>query len=174
MTTGRIPLADALARYRREPGAPPNADHWYRTSAQRSGWIFLGSVRVPAAKEGGRWTVAAADVDQALLEHRAGEDHIRQVSADYDAHLLHGADGDTIRIQQGGYCRRGAFHFAWNDQAVARRDSDGIWRCNTCWAPARLEHEADECHRCRDWGSCGRDCTLSAITCPICDTRLPA
>ncbi|WP_284747755.1 hypothetical protein [Amycolatopsis sp. RTGN1] len=174
MTTDRISLADAVARYRREPGSPANTLQWYRSSAQRYGVIHVGPASVPARKVNGRWTVAAADLDQALLVHRAGQDRLRQVNADYDAHQLHGADGDTIRIRRGGYRRHGAFHFVWDDQAVALREADGLWRCNTCWAPARLEHEAAECHRCRDWGSCGHDCTLSAITCPTCGTRQPA
>ena len=33
----------------------------------------------------------------------------------------------------------------------------GSYRCNQCWKYATTLHESEECHRCRDLGSCGGD-----------------
>lgn len=166
--TNPVPLAEAAVRYHRESRAASNALEWYRKSAARSGEVRLGHKTVPSFKVGGRWVVDVSDVEQALAEHRAEQERIKQTTADYEGHLLRGADGDTTRTTWGGYIVRGAFHFAWTDQAVALHNSDGLWLSNTCWSAARTVHGREECHRCRDWSSCGQDCTLSAVTCPNC------
>jgi hypothetical protein len=42
------------------------------------------------------------------------------------------------------------------------------WICGCCEIGAKEEHNKEECHKCRDWNGCGRDCTLSRIFCGTC------
>jgi|GEM_PF-4425859 hypothetical protein len=53
----------------------------------------------------------------------------------------------------------------------AKKSSDGEWYCTKCNIPASTEHNNKECHRCSDWGSCERDCTLSKVYCEKCKTE---
>lgn len=163
-----ITLRAALARF----GRGGNSYSWYRRSAQQSGSVSLGSDRVPARKVGGQWMVDEEDVDAALEHELARRAFIAQVTADYEAQLLQGTDGQQLKTQWGGYRLAGPFHFVWSDMRAALHDSNGSWRCNTCWELAAREHEREECHRCRDWSPCGADCTLSAVKCSRCGTRL--
>lgn len=165
-----IPLAEAVQRCKRALGWASIAVEPFRRSAARDGRISVGGTKVPAWKVGGRWMVDTTDVEQAITACLAEQERVRQATVDYDAHVLH-TDGGTVRTTWGGYRVGPAFHFVWNDMAIARRDSDGLWICNSCWTPARAEHEREECHRCRDWSPCGQHCTLSAIVCPTCGTR---
>jgi len=166
----RITLAQAVERYRSEPGAASNAYDWYRKQAHRDGEVWLSGVYVAAVKVGNQWTVAVSDVDGAITAHRNQMAEQHQATADYKAHILHGGDGAIVSTDWGGYRVSGAFHFAWNDYKVGTWTSNGVWYCNACFKPAQSEHEREECHTCSDWGGCGRDCTLSRIFCSDCGT----
>lgn len=160
-----IPLSDAVDRFKRESGAPSNSYDWYRKDATRDGTVLLGDHRVAAVKQGRRWMVDEADLEDALIKHSERRAHVNRMTADYESRILH---TDTVTINGGGYSVKGDFHFLWNDMAIAQHRSGGFWRCNTCWADAAAERNREECHRCRDWTPCGKDCTLSRIYCPIC------
>ncbi|MCW2093409.1 UNVERIFIED_ORG: hypothetical protein M2328_006762 [Rhodococcus erythropolis] len=162
-----ISLSDAVDRFKREPGAPSNAHDWYRKCATRDGTVRLGDHRIAVFKQGRRWMVDETDLEDALIKHCEQRAQVDRMTSDYDSRILH---PDTVVIVGGGYWVKGGFHFLWNDTDRARRRSNGFWRCNTCWDPAASERNAEECHRCRDWNSCGNDCTLSRIYCPTCDT----
>jgi hypothetical protein len=161
----RIPLSEAVERYKREPGAYSNAYEWYRRSAQRGNEISIHGHAIPAVKVGSRWTVDEAELNTALIAMRDERALRAQRSTDYGQRVLHPG---LVTIEGGGYQVKGAFHFLWNDAARAQHRSDGCWICNGCWTAATEEHGADECHRCRDWGGCGRNCTLSRIYCSAC------
>lgn len=163
----QVPLTEAVDRFKKEPGAWQNAYDWYRQSAARNGTVSFNNHRITAIKAGRRWMVDETEFEAALASYRQGRGHLERISADYNARILHPG---TVRVLGGGYTVRGAFHFRWDDMARALKRSDGFWRCNTCWAPAALEHSRDECGRCRNWSSCGRDCTLSRIFCCKCGT----
>ncbi len=160
-----LPLSDAVDRFKREPGAPSNAYDWYRKCATRDGTFWLGYHRIAAVKQGRRWMVDEADLEDALIKHREQRAHVDRMTADYESRILH---PDTVLTIGGGYWVKGGFHFLWNDMDRARLRSNGFWRCNTCWDPAATERNREECHRCRDWSSCGNDCTLSRIYCSTC------
>ncbi|MFD9663515.1 hypothetical protein ACFWAY_18110 [Rhodococcus sp. NPDC059968] len=163
-----IPLSDAVDRFKRELGvSAAGGQDWYRKCATRHGTVWLGDHRIAAVKQGRRWMVAEADLEDALMKHREQRAHVDRMTADYDSRILHPG---TVQIGGGGYTVKGDFHFLSDDMARARLRSNGFWRCNTCWDPAATERNGEECHRCRDWSSCGKDCTLSRIYCSTCET----
>lgn len=166
----QIPLSDAVDRFKREPGAPSNSYDWYRKCATRYEAVWLGDHRIAAVKQGRRWIVDEADLEDALIKHRERRAYVTRTTADYDSRILHPG---TIPTNGGGYRVKGDFHFLWNDIDVARQRSSGFWRCNTCWVPAATEHNREECHRCRDWSPCGNNCTLSGIYCSTCGASQP-
>lgn len=170
MSAARVTLAQAVERYRGEPGAACNAYDWYRKQAHRDGRVWLGGSYVNAAKVGKQWMVDEAEVDQAVTAHRQRMAKQHQDTADYDSHILHGEDGTSVTTDWGGYRISGDFHFAWNWYLIGTRKSDGWWYCNRCFHPAHSERNKEECHTCSDWGGCGGDCTLSRIFCPPCGT----
>lgn len=157
-----ISLSGAVDRFKREPGAPSNVYDWYRKQATRDGKVLLGDDYIDAVKQGRRWMVGEADLEDALLKHREQRAHLNRMTADYDSRILH---PDTVQTVGGGYQVKGDFHFLWNDTA---RGSSGFWRCNKCWDPAATERNREECHRCSDWSPCANDCRLSRIYCPTC------
>ncbi|MDH6284258.1 hypothetical protein [Prescottella agglutinans] len=161
----RIPLSEAVARFKREPGAPTNAYDWYRRSAARDGTVWFSGHHIAAVKQGRQWMVDEADLEDALISHREQRAHADRVTADYDSRILHPG---TVLTVGGGYTVKGGFHFLWDDMDRALQRSNGFWRCNTCWAPAATERNREECHRCRDWTPCANDCTLSRIYCSTC------
>lgn len=165
-----IPLSDAVDRFKRETVAPSNAYSWYRKCATRDGTVPFGNHRIGAVKQGQRWMVDEADLEDALTIHRDQRAQVNRTTADYDSRILHPG---IVEINGGGYRVKGDFHFLWNDIDVAHHRSDGFWRCNTCWARAATENNREECHRCRDWSPCGNDCTLSRIYCPTCGASEP-
>lgn len=67
--------------------------------------------------------------------------------------------------------------FVWvapSDYEYARwKDRSGHHKCTRCGGVAEEEHFSDECHRCSDWGGCGRNCTLSGVRCTKCGTFDP-
>jgi hypothetical protein len=162
-----IPLSDAVDHFKREPGAPSNAYGWYRKQATRDGKVLLGEDHIDAVKQGRRWMVDEADLEDALIKHREQRAHVNRMTADYDSRILHPG---TVKTVGGGYQVKGDFHFLWNDMDVALKRSSGFWRCNKCWDPAAAERNGEECHRCSDWSPCANDCTLSRIYCPTCGT----
>jgi hypothetical protein len=168
--TAYITLKEAVERWRAVTGYA-NSYQWYRKHAP-TGWVSFGGCQVPVVKQSGRWLLEDSAIDVAVNAHRAAEAKVEQVTLDYANHVLHGEPGHTERTTWGGYTVNRGFHFAWNDYDVARMRSDGSWYCSSCWGVASTEHEKDECHTCSDWGGCGRDCTLSAVKCARCETRL--
>jgi len=165
-------LRDAVERYAAEKRAPANTYAWYRNLAHRTGYAPFGKTDVPARKVSGSWLVRSEDLAGALEAHREYVVSVRRATEDLRRGILHGRDGDSVETEDGGYLRRGAFHFVWSDYEIGRRRSDGTWLCSTCQAPAETEHDRPECHRCSDWGSCGRDCTLSRVYCSNCGVSL--
>lgn len=161
----RIPLTEAVDRFKREPGALSAAYATYRRHATQFGTIWLGAHRIAASKEGRQWTVAEADLEDAVSRHREQRAHADRMTADYDLRILHPG---TVPTVGGGYEVKGGFHILWNDMAQSLQRSNGFWLCNTCWVPAATERNREECHRCQDWSWCGNDCTLSRIYCSTC------
>ncbi|WP_328335772.1 MULTISPECIES: hypothetical protein [unclassified Streptomyces] len=160
-----IPLPKAIDRYKQEPGAPGNAYDWYRRSAQRDNKVWIHDRTVPVVKVGRQWMVDDGHLDAALAAMAKARALRAQRSAEYCRHVLHPG---TVDMDGGRYRVVGAFHFVWSDMAIAVQRSNGSWVCNTCWAPASEEHGGEECHRCRDWGSCRTNCTLTGISCRTC------
>lgn len=165
-------LREAVERYAAEKRAPANAYQWYRKLAHRTGYAPFGETDVAARKMKGSWFVRSEDLAHALDAHRGYVAGVRQASQDYKRGILHGGDGDSVESEDGGYLRRGSFHFVWSNYEIGRRRSDGTWKCSTCMTPAEADHDRPECHRCSDWGSCGRDCTLSRVYCSNCGVSL--
>lgn len=176
-----IPLQAAYERFRREPGCCCNAYDWYRQRAQREGVVSFGNrrqlvatdrPRAPVVKVKGQWMVDQEDIDAELAEHQASIGELKQITADYQNRTLHGEPGSTIRTGFGSYTVYSDFHSIWRSDAKPWKDSGVYWFCNRCWQPAALAHDKPECHTCSDWGSCGRDCTLSGVGCQACGTAM--
>jgi len=95
--TARITLAEAVDRYRQEPGAASNAYEWYRKRAQAEGRVSIGRTTVNAVKVGRQWMVEAADVECAISAHRENVAEQHRATEDYKAQVLRGHDGATVR-----------------------------------------------------------------------------
>lgn len=158
-----------------------NSYDWYRQRAQREGVVNFGNRRqlvpagrpgMPVAKVKGQRMVDQDDVDRELAEHQASRAELEQITADYHNRILHGGPGSTIRTGFGSYTVHSDFHSIWRSDAKPWKDSGVYWFCSRCWQPAALAHDKPECHTCSDWGSCGRDCTLSEVSCQACGTTL--
>jgi hypothetical protein len=164
-------LADAVAQYRAiMPGA--SAYETYRSHASRSGSVYLGAW-VPTRKDGrGRWVVSVLDLDRGLAAEREYLAQKARNTSDYENHVLHGEDEEPMETDWGHYFHRGPFHFVFDRYQACSRVSDGWWVCSNCWTPTTNEHNHEQCHTCSDWGDCRRDCTLSAVRCDKCGTRL--
>lgn len=180
---GVMPLRDAVERYRALPGAWANTYEWWRESAKERGRVSFGVERqfgerdasgtsVEVFRVGRRWFVHVKDVERALREHQAAQDELRAVTDAYSRRELLGASGQPVKTTWGHYTRRGAFHERAASRAGTGEGASGYWVCNECWQAAEEEHGWPECHLCRDWGSCGRNCTLSAVGCRACGTRI--
>ena len=161
-------LIDAVARYRNEEGAGSNAYEWYRRSANESGMISIGKKKIRTWKSGGNWQIDDTEFASAIQSHRQERAFIAKITDDLKRGVLHGKDGEVICTLDGGYIRRDPFRFVWNSYEVGRRESNGTWYCNQCNQPAQTKHEKEECHLCADWNGCGRDCTLSEVSCGSC------
>jgi hypothetical protein len=179
---GTLSLRDAVERFRGEPGSWPNAYEWYRKGAQRSGKVSFGNTRqlvkdrttgVSVSRAGNRWVVDAAAFEAALAEHRAALAETLAIDQAWKDQRLVVGPGESVRTSWGGYRVAEHFHVSW--LAGARQYGGGYesWFCSRCWKPASTEHDRPECHTCRDWGSCGNDCTLSGIACAGCGTSTP-
>lgn len=174
VVSGAVSLREAIARYRMEPGAPINTFDWYRRSAHESGYVSLAGTHVRAFKQGRSWFVDVSELAAALDSHRAMVRRRHQMTVDLAQGLIHGLAGDVIDTDWGGYKNHGAFRFQWSDQVRTQQISDGSWYCNSCNKPAHTEHNGEECHRCRDWTPCGRDCRLSRVLCVACGASMAA
>jgi len=167
----QVPLADAVAMYRAACGHASSLQT-YRKHAAEGGRVHLG-VSIPAAKDRrGRWVVPRPALDRGIateLERLAG---IRQATVDYRNHVLRGPENVRVDTDWGFYEVRGAFHFHFDRTDAYRKRNNGTWVCNFCWTSTQDEHGREECHTCSDWGDCGQNCTLSAIRCDECGTRL--
>lgn len=170
--TKELKLRDAVQLYRKEEKAPSNSYEWYRKSAQQYRRVSMGDTDVPAYKQRGIWYIDDKKFAEAIKRHREAIKHLKQVTADYAKGILYGKDGDVVYTEWGGYEIRGGFRFVWSDYERARMRCDGTWYCNRCNIPAETEHNKEECHLCRAWNGCGRDCTLSMVYCSKCGAFL--
>lgn len=161
----QIPLTQAVKRLNAEPGGFKSSYETYRSWAARQGKVSMGGHLTPIFKQGRRWMVEESDLELAVAKHRETYGKQAEMAEDYKARILH--QGSVV-MDGGGYRVSGLFHLVWSDIAIARMKSNGSWRCNSCWGPATTEHKGEECHKCRDWGSCGGQCTLNALTCRTC------
>lgn len=175
-----IPLADAYERYRAAGGDAPFSrwrnyvrDHARIEIGPGRQLMPGGSTKVAAQKIGGRWFFDEKEFTTAHNEVVLARQEIREISCQYsDERRLVGESGQTIRTTWGHYIAGASFH-EWVDYRAASHGRGGsLHRCNTCWAFVTYEHNRPECHRCRDWGGCGRDCTRSAMECENCGTRV--
>lgn len=169
----RITLRDALAQARSR-GVRLSSYESYRQDAHSRGHILIGGRSIATAKVGGVWTVDAEEfppaVEAACVEQALEQRKIAEADSDYETRRLD--PSGRARLSWGSYYVRGPFHFISSDYASGRMQSNGGWRCNTCWELASTEHNNPECHRCSDWGPCGADCTLSRVYCGSCGTSL--
>lgn len=163
-------LKEAYEAFQNEQNAASNAYDWYRRSAKDSGWITFGGVRIQAHKDRGVWRVPDAKIHEAIEAHRKKQKLLDRRFEEVRAGVFEDQEG-TYRFRGGGYTNEGPFRLVWNDLQRARKRSNGMWYCRDCGQPAETLHEKRECHTCRDWGGCGRDCSLSAIICDDCGNR---
>lgn len=179
-----LSLREAVAIWRREPGAPANSYEWYRGSAKKYGRVSMGCRRqlprsepsehhIDTLKVGNHWMVDAAAFELALEEHRLALAEIKVITQAYKEHRLLIGAGGSLETAWGGYSVRADFHLTWYLGSIQNGGGEGSWFCSHCWTRANTEHAKDECHTCSDWGSCGHDCTLSRVFCPTCETSMP-
>jgi len=164
-------LADAVARFRSEAGAPSNAYAWYCRSARTCGAELIGRVEIKAWKDGGKWQVDGQQCEDAIIVHRQRRLQIAKASRDLKRGIIHGRDGDDVETLEGGYKIRGSFRLVWTHYDLRTLDH-GTWYCNQCNQPAQTTHEKKECHLCSDWNGCRNDCTLSEVSCANCGLKL--
>jgi hypothetical protein len=161
----RLTLLEAVRRYKAERGTSVNKYDWYRSFAQQGDAVPLGSTLVKAAKVRGVWLVEAADVALAIKTHRAERAQEKRVTEDHARGVFHGKDGETFPTAWGGYSIRGGFRIESRD---GKDGGSTIYYCTGCNGRATEKRGRPECHRCEDWGGCGRDCTLSEVVCEPC------
>jgi 5-methylcytosine-specific restriction endonuclease McrA len=150
-----IPLEDAVARYRKEEGAPSNSYGWYRECAKRSGVVHIGDSRVKAEKRNRVWHVEADGFLAAISSHRERFARIARMTADYSNGAIHGKDGERIETTWGHYSIRGKFRFVFSLHDYRRGRSDGTWLCNSCRQPASLKGQDEStlfCEKCNHGG----------------------
>ena len=162
-----VTLAAAVKQFRDISGYA-NAYQWYRRQASEGGRVSFGGCSVRTEKVGNRWMADPADVRTALATFDEEIKERHRATLAYAAGVLEG--GGRVETDWGWYEARGAFHLANFRQAKPSRGGQE-WYCSTCLKPASLERNRAECHRCSDWGSCGGDCTISAVKCDECGTR---
>lgn len=166
-----IPLSQAVNDYAALTKRG-NAYSWYRRQAKAGSVDFSGH-RVVTMKLGNRWVVRGDEMRDALrviakeLEDRQAR--LEFASREYNSGRL--TSPGTIETTWGSYEVRGNFH-AVRIEPHLLQEGGPVWYCNSCMRPARVEHDGPECHTCSDWGSCGRDCTASAVRCDACACRM--
>jgi hypothetical protein len=146
----------------------------YRKWANKCGYILIANVQVPTVKERGTWYVDQEDFERALTIYRNKESEqqkkIQLMMEDHKNGVFH--LGKIWISDSKYYDNKGDFRLEVDAYLRARKESDGIWFCNTCNIPAKTEHNNPECHICSDWNGCGTDCTLSKIYCAKCKKEL--
>ncbi len=151
-----------------------NSYNWYRQQAKNQGSILIGDTKIPARKIKGTWFVDGADFDRAInvfINQKAAEkERARLMMEDHQKGIFH--HGIVWISDCRYYVNKGEFRLEVDIYRLYRNRSDGTWYCNTCNLPAETEHNNPECHVCADWGSCGRDCTLSKVYCSHCGKSL--
>lgn len=164
-----LPLGEVVREYAAITGSG-NAHDWYRRQANADGCVRLGGQCAAAFKVGNRWMVDAEEVADSFVALKNAKAERERASKRYEDGEL---DGTLTAIETtwGSYMVRGAFHLVTQRRSKPYRGG-GVWHCNECMRPANLEHNKPECHRCSDWSSCGRDCTLSAVRCTECGTQM--
>jgi hypothetical protein len=165
----QLTLFEAVRRYKAERGTCVNKYEWYRKFASQGRAVRLGSTSVKATKVRGVWLVAAADVARAIKAHRAERADEKRVTEDHARGVYHGKDGQTVRTAWGEYSIRGGFRI---ESRYGKDGGSTFYYCTGCNRPATEKRERPECHRCEDWGGCGRDCRLSEVVCAPCDRHL--
>jgi len=158
-----IPVARAAKRIPKEVQG-----YWHA----RRRYLCIGEACLKPTKVGSRWMVDAALVKQTIESEvkaaREREKKVKEATRDYRKRVLWKGHVET---EWGGYEVYGKFHECWSlPWTHDGRDDRRPWYCNGCFELAELAHNAPECHRCSEWGSCGTDCTLSRIFCPRCKT----
>lgn len=169
-------MSDALIRL-------PDSFDRKRIRKSRTGghYVSVGpwgvdSVDVPVTKVRGRWMVDRAALGDAVATTETKAAALRaslvQADRDYDARKL-APEGVSTKTTWGAYVVRGNFRL---ESGTSTRGSSygepwSSWLCNSCWKPARIENNNEECHRCRDWSPCGTDCTMSDVCCDACGFR---
>jgi hypothetical protein len=173
--TGLLSLADAHARYERGGGRTPLSSWRVRVREGRRVYVGEGrqfaegaSTTVQADKVGGRWFVDEQDLVSALNETALARTELDWISALYEQHQLLGEPGQQVKTTWGYYTVSSPFHEHFDPIAEYHRGNGSQYVCNACWTYASYEHNGSECHLCRDWGGCGRDCTRSATICLKC------
>ncbi len=171
-TNDLLTLREAVEQYKQEEKAVSSSYDRYRKQARASGKVGIGDIHISVVKQNGIWYVNTDDLSRAINSHRESIKHLKQITEDYRHGIIHGNDGDTIKIEWGGYEIHKEFRFVWDDVQRYREKSYGKWYCNVCMIPAETEYNNPECHLCSDWGGCGKDCTLSKVYCPKCGASL--
>jgi hypothetical protein len=171
-----ITLREAYSRWRHETGSG-NAYDWYRRNAQEGRKVF--DINAPYGAQGstrkiGRvWMISVKELEDAIKAHRGEKDKIKRATEDYKRHILHGKTGSTIQTTWGFYTVHKGIHSTTLSSPDPAWNGAKSWYCSVCWKPAETEHNNPECHRCRDWSSCGQDCTFSRAFCPKCGASYP-
>ncbi|WP_133163772.1 hypothetical protein [Cryobacterium zongtaii] len=176
---GRISLTDAYSRYELEGGQRPLSS--WRARVREHSNVDLGAGRqfaegepttVRAEKVSGRWFVDETGFTAALNETALARAELDSISVLYEQHELLGGPQDQVKTTWGWYIVSSPFHERYDPIAEYHRGSGSQHVCNACWAPVVYEHNQPECHRCRDWSPCGRNCTRSAMICLGCNARV--
>ena len=168
-----IKLNEAVGTYNPDRGIY-HSYNWYREQAKEYGTVNIGDTNISARKEKGSWCIDSADFDRAVndfINKKTEEKEQSQLMMeDHQKGIFH--PGRIWISDNCYYENKGDFRYEVDTYRQALKESDGIWYCNICNLPAETEHNNPECHRCADWGSCGKDCTLSKVYCSHCKKSL--
>lgn len=165
-------LKEAVELYKKEKGVSSNSYDWYRKSALSSGKINIGNVNIKTFKKGREWHIDDEDFKKAIISHKAYLEQIKNNTDDHKKGIIHGKDGESITTEWGHYTIYKNFRLEVHTYYSLKDGDTGTWYCNNCNLQAKTEHNKEECHLCRDWNSCGRDCKLSRIFCEKCKKEL--
>jgi len=168
-----VKLNQIVGTYSPEKGIY-NSYNYYRDQAKKYGTVNIAGTDIPAHKEKGCWWIDLDEYDRAIKESIKRKDEekerLRLMFQDYQKRIFH--PGRIWISDYRYYENSGDFRLEVDIYQASRKDCDGVWYCNTCNLPAETEHNNPECHTCADWGSCGRDCTLSKVYCSHCKKTL--
>ena len=131
-------------------------------------WGLASSI--PVVRVGRAWRAREEDVQADVDLYTARQQELQQATADFRNHVIH--DG-RHRIDGGSYTAGPDFYHVVNDMAAALHESSGSTYCRRCHKPAGAEHTASpSAIRAPTGGGCSGDCTLSAVFCADCGTRV--